>query len=160
MSNYSALNSTVMPSMNSTNVPNGAYILISVSAAVGCTGVVTNGLALVIIFGFTVMWQKINFYLLVNQIAVDFMTCIFIAAQYLSTLGGDPTSTTFNLATTNDPLCRWWYSKALMWMLLNSSNCNVVFLTFERYFKILHPIVYETQFTKVYKSSTCLHGYK
>ena len=147
MLNKTFFNYSIMPPI--TYVPNGAYTLLAVSAAVGCVGIITNGLALVVIFGFTIMWQKVNFYVLINQIAIDFMTCIFIAAQYLSILDGDPSMPTFNLTTTNHFLCRWWYSKSLMWMLINSSNCNVVLLTFERYLKILHPIAYESQFTKV-----------
>ena len=129
--------------------PVGAYAIILVGAVIGSVGIFVNGWALVVIFRFTNIWKKINFYLLVNQIAIDFVACLLIAAQFLSILDGDPMMSIFNKRSTNDALCRWWYTKGFMWAAINSSNCNIVLLTLERYLKILHPIVYNNWLTEV-----------
>ncbi len=132
--------------------PNGATILLIICAIVGSAGVLSNVLAMVVVFAFTNIWKQPSFYLLVNQIAVDFAACLFASAQYYSILRGDPTMAVFGMKITNDALCRWWYSKALMWTLINSSSCNVVMVTAERYVKVFHPLGYRTYFTKVGKN--------
>jgi hypothetical protein len=65
-------------------------ILIALTGSLGGVGVVTNSMALATIFAFTTMWKKINFFLLVNQIAMDFAACLLCACQYYSVIGGDP----------------------------------------------------------------------
>ena len=128
---------------------NISLALISATGAVGTVGVFTNGLALIVIFGYTTIWKKISFYVFINQIAIDFVTCLFIALQYFSITEGDPPVTLYNVKVTNDALCRWWYSKAIMWSLIFSANYSVVLITLERYVKILYPLVYQAQVTKV-----------
>ena len=129
--------------------PFGAYAIILIGAIVGMIGVLVNGWALVVIFRFTNIWKKINYYLLVNQIAIDFVACLLIAAQFFSILDGDPMMSIFNKRLTNDALCRLWYTKSFMWAVINSSNCNVVLLTLERYLKILYPLAYTAWLTQV-----------
>ena len=133
----------------SASTPDGAYIIIGIFAAVGLFGILTNGLAMVIIFGYTKIWQESKFYLLVNQIATDLISSFLIASQHLTVLNGDPISSAFNIPVTNDDLCRWWYSKSIMWAIINSSNCNIVLLTLERYTKIVHPWAYNRIWTRV-----------
>lgn len=128
---------------------NAALNLIATSAIVGTVGVVTNGIALVIIFGFTTIWKRVNFYLLVNQIAIDFATCTLITCQYFTLIHGDPNSAFFNIKLINDAACRLWYSRAWMWSFFVASNYNVVMVTFERYLKLVHPITYHNHITKV-----------
>ena len=130
-------------------IPDGALTIILIGAIVGALGIVVNGWALVIIFRYTDISKKINFYLLINQIAIDFAACLMIAAQFFSILDGDPAVKMFGKKVTNDALCRWWYTKAFMWAAINSSNCNIVLLTFERYLKILHPLIYNRWLTEV-----------
>ena len=129
--------------------PSGAYAIIGICATVGLFGIVTNGFAIIILFGYTNTWQETKFYLLVNQVLADFLSSLFIASQYFSILNGDPTSYVFTIAVTNDALCRWWYSKSLMWAVINSSNSNIVLLTLERYMKIVHPWAYDRIWTRV-----------
>ena len=152
MASASEGNSSKGPANSSISfiIPEGAYTIIQVSTAVGGAGIIINGLALIIIFIYTDMWKKVGFYLLVNQIVVDFTACVTITAQYVSIISGDPTMTFFAIRTENDALCRAWYSKALLWSLANSSNYNVVMVTCERYLKILHPHLYNSLLNKVY----------
>lgn len=143
---------TVRPTANMTTtqfIPDEAYTLLALSAGLGCIGMCANGLTLIVIFTSTTIWKKMNFFLLVNQIAVDFVSSSFIAAQYLSITNGDPNTAFFNVKLTSDAACRWWYSKAWMWSFFLSSNYNVVFITFERYLKIIHPWIYHEHVTKV-----------
>lgn len=72
-------------------------ILIALTGSLGGVGVVTNGLALVTIFAFTTMWKKINFFLLVNQIAIDFAACLLYTCQYYSIIGGDPVASIYQV---------------------------------------------------------------
>ncbi len=140
---------SLLPAQTPSPMVYGSQILIATSAAVGIVGVVTNGLALVVIFAFTTIWKKINFFLLVNQIAVDFATCVIIAFQYLTITSGDPIASFFQIKLTNQDACRWWYAKAWMWGMILSSNYNVVMVTIERYLKIVHPVVYRNNMTWV-----------
>ncbi len=157
---------TISSSGNSqTSLPmlNGGLALIAASAAVSTVGVVTNGLALVVIFAFTTIWKKINFFLLVNQ-------CFLAACQYFSIVNGDPNVFLFQIKLTNDAVCSWWYSKAWMWSMILSSNYNVVMVTCERYLKIVHPVTYHNHMTKVlrtlllafsiYKCTNCIESPK
>ena len=148
-----ATNSVVVmtPSLLSSSpvTPKGAYAVIAISAGLGCFGILLNGLAMVVIFGFTTIWKKMNFFLLVNQIVINFASSLTIAAQYLSVYNGDPNIIFFGVIISNDALCRWWYTKVWMWSFLLSSNYNVVLIAFERYLKIVHPILYLNQMTKV-----------
>ena len=137
------------PSFILVPTPNGSYEFLRFFAAIGTAGVVINGFALVIIYRYTNIWQKTKFYLLVNQIVLDFVSSLFIALQHFTTLNGDPATPRFNLRMTNQALCSWWYSLAFMWTVINASNCNIVLVTFERYVKILHPWTYDALSTKV-----------
>ena len=125
------------------------FLIIYIGASIGTIGLIVNGFTLLVIICQTVIWKKINFFLLVNQIAIDFVTCLFIALQYFSIFGGDPTITSFGLRTTNQLLCQWWYSFVPMWSFIHSSTSNLVVMTFERYIKIIHPLTYRAHLTKV-----------
>lgn len=129
--------------------PAGATALILLCAITGTLGVLSNTLAIVVIFVYTTIWKKARFFLLVNQIAVDLVACLFASAQYYSILNGDLTVAVFGIKFTDDSLCRWWYSKAFMWTFINSSSCNVVMVTLERYVKVFYPLGHRSHFTKV-----------
>ena len=139
MSNVSLNGTTDAAASSSVSV---AFSLLGLTAGIGGVGVLINGLAVIIIFVYTKIWKKINFCLLVNQIAVDFVACLLMMAQYTSVFQGDPNVRLFQLKVTNVDLCRFWYSKAFMWSMILSSNYNIVLVTFERYLKIVHPILY------------------
>ena len=148
--NYEVTNNTSTAVLYlSTLTPDGAYLIIGICATIGLFGIFTNGPAIVIIFCYTQTWQETKFYLLINQILADFISSLFIATQFFSVLNGDPTSSAFTIEVTNDVLCRWWYSKSLMWAVINSSNSNIVLLTLERYMKIIHPWAYDRIWTRV-----------
>ena len=129
--------------------PPGAYEFLYLFAAIGVAGFIINGFALIVIFCYTNIWQKTKFYLLVNQITVDFVSCLVLAVHYLTIYNGDPSQYVYNVRITNQALCSWWYSKAFLWSFINASNCNVILVTFERYMKILHPWTYDKLTTKV-----------
>ena len=129
--------------------PDGAYVFLALFAAIGVAGVILNGFALIIIYCYTKIWRKTKFYLLINQIFLDFVACLLIAIQNFVIINGDPAQPICNLRFTNQALCSWWYSKAFMWSAINASNCNVVLVTFERYIKILHPWTYDNLSTNV-----------
>ena len=147
-------NGTTVPPVDNSYSVYVALGLLRLSAGIGSLGILTNGLALIIIFAFTKMWKKINFFLLVNQIAVDFVTCLIIMAQYSSIINGDPNVRMFQLKITNNDLCRFWFSKAFMWSMILSSNYNIVLVTFERYLKIVHPVFYHRYLNWVTNSYT------
>ena len=147
-----SINNTV--SVSSSNffllpTPPGAYEFLYLFAAIGVAGCIINGFALIVIFCYTKIWHKTKFYLLVNQIFLDFVSCLILAVQYIINYNGDPAQSVYNIRMTNQALCSWWYSKAFMWSFINASNCNVVLVTFERYMKILHPWTYDKLTTKV-----------
>jgi hypothetical protein len=77
-------------------------ILLTLTGSLGGVGVVTNSMALATIFAFTTMWEKINFFLLVNQIAMDFAACLLCACQYYSVIGGDPVAAIFQVNRSDD----------------------------------------------------------
>lgn len=160
MSNATMLSVTSAPDVvvtqSTQNMVNKAsdMVLVSLSfnkalTVIGLTGLIVNGLSLVVIFCYTSMRTQPSSFLLINQIAIDCVACVLITAQYSSVLAGDPLFSMFNIYLSNDSLCRFWYSKVVMWCLLNSSNYNIVLLTVERYFRIIHSSTYYNIFTKV-----------
>ena len=150
----SSLPVTQMQTAPSSSSLDGPFAFVYVFSTTGILGILTNGFAITVIYGFTNIWQKTKFYLLINQILLDFVACMVIAIQHLSVVkSGDPIQSVFNVIIRDSNLCRWWYAKFFMWSLINSSNCNIVMVTFERYLKILHPWTYDTLATKVSRLS-------
>lgn len=49
--------------------------------------------------------------------------------------------------TSGDLKCKLWLSKFIMWSLFLSSTFNLVVLTLERYFSIVHPLRHKRQLT-------------
>ena len=115
------------------------------NAISGCIGILLNGLGLLVFFRHTTAWKKVSFYLLINQLAIDFITSIFIASQNLSVINRDPLLP--DTIETNDALCRVWYSRSFLWGMLASSY-NVAAVTLERYVKVVHSVTYNNRYTR------------
>lgn len=49
--------------------------------------------------------------------------------------------------TSDEILCRVWYTEAPLWGMMMSSTYGILALTFERYVGIVHPVWHRTSFT-------------
>ena len=112
--------------------------------SVGFLGVIGNGFVVIVIVNFTQMRRKMTNYFIINQSMVDLACGVFTIATYATkSLPLDEMSD-----DVKDALCRAWLSTFPLWCVLTSSTYNLVALTLERYFKVVHPITHKNTFTK------------
>lgn len=136
--------------VNDTGVEDGgdsdnADLIVQVfSVVLGCVGTAGNGFVLIIIFNFTKMPGKLTNYFIVNQTAVD----LWCAIATIITYATREVSYSNLSETGQDAVCKFWYSTAILWGALTASTYNLVMLTMERYFKVVHPIAHKTTFDK------------
>lgn len=81
--------------------------------------------------------------LVTNQSAIDLVSSIMFFALYVLPRPTLPTgSNAFDLF-----LCKFWLSEYPLWAFSVSSTVNLVCLTFDRYFAVIHPVIYRNKFT-------------
>jgi hypothetical protein len=79
--------------------------------------------------------------LLINQLAIDFYTCLMIIATF-----GINLVNIYYSGTSGYLLCLMLSSEQLMWIALNASEINLVVIAVERYVKIVHSIWHKNHF--------------
>jgi hypothetical protein len=87
--------------------------------------------------------KKMMNVLLINQLLIDFYTCLMIVATY-----GVNLADIYLSGTSGYALCLILSGEQLMWIGLNSSAVNIVVITVERYIKVVHSIWHKNNFKR------------
>ncbi|XP_033097148.1 QRFP-like peptide receptor [Anneissia japonica] len=110
-------------------------LIYSVIGFIGCS---TNGFAIFILFHLNSRLSTTNL-LITNQCIIDFVTslmslCLFLDPNIMTRLPDSNSVAEF--------VCRFWSSKYIFWACTCSSTANLVVLTVDRYFAVMHAIKY------------------
>ena len=109
---------------------------------IGIFGIAAN---LGVIYVFTSskqMRQHLPNLFLINQSVADLWSAMFIIASVFK----DPHAKLYGIA--GELVCRLWLSNNFLWIGFVASLYNLVVLTVERYFEIVHPVKHKLLFTK------------
>ena len=128
----------------SISLPSGT-ILPLVNILIGCVGLAGNIFVVAVIVGFTSMHKQLTNVFVINQSVIDAVSSLLLIMQIASTFP-QPPKLFFKGDFFSELTCRLWYSQVLLWGMFTSSTYNLISLTFERYLKIVHPIVHKDWF--------------
>ena len=134
--------STLNPSTDN-QISEGLSLAQIIYITIGAVGLTGNGLTIIVLCSSKTLRNKATNMFLINQSIIDTMSSVFLVShssvEYNSTglsgIGGDI-------------VCRLWYSKVFMWSAFLVSTYNLLALTIERYFQVIHPITHKTSFGK------------
>ncbi|XP_038051355.1 somatostatin receptor type 2-like [Patiria miniata] len=93
-------------------------------------------------------FHDITHYLIVSLAMSDFLCCLFFICSILFVVEGRPIQVDIPQGFFGEIFCRLFWSLHLFWSAFFASAFNLVVVTFERYFAIVHPIAYARSFTK------------
>ena len=110
--------------------------------SIGIIGMTGNLFVIIVILNIKSMRKKLTNIYIVNQSVLDFSVSLFMVAS--STASG--TIPWGGLA--GSLYCKIWLTKYPLWSLLDSSTYNLVVLSVERYFEVVHPIRHKISFNK------------
>ncbi|XP_054770998.2 substance-P receptor-like [Lytechinus pictus] len=108
----------------------------------GITGILGNGLVLIVLLNTRDMWDATNL-LIANQSLIDFFGSLSVIAfkvvpvPHFETAG--PVLARY--------LCYVWYPNFFVWSFNFTSIFNLVFISFERFYAVRYPIRYRSNFT-------------
>jgi len=118
------------------------YVIISYYVF-GLVGVVGNCFACAVIVGHRPLRTRLANYYVISQCALD----LFVSLLLLTNM-----TTVTNLKISLDAgeivICYLWKSRVLLLGFMTSSLFNVVALTIERYFEVIHPIKHKLYFSR------------
>ena len=123
------------------------WLLLSVSLIIGSIGLIGNTFVIIIIACFTSIHKQHANVFVINQSIIDAVSSLLIIMQRVSDAKVHPSLTSNEFAS--ELYCRVWSSQLILWGIYTSSSYNLVALTIERYFQIVHPILHKTSFTLV-----------
>src|SRR6218665_2542306 len=109
----------------------------------GFVGVVGNCFACAIIIGHRPLRTRLANYYVINQCALDLIVSLLLLTNMT-------TFTDFRISLNAGGVitCYLWKSRAFLLGFMASSLFNVVALTIERYFEIIHPIKHKIYFSR------------
>ena len=121
---------------------------------IASVGIVGNLLVIVVILSFATMKKWFTNILILNQSAVD-----LVASGLMLMLAVRPTARIpeHRLERVADQLiCRLWYKTSPLWGVLVASSYNLIAIACERYFAVVHPIIYRNVYTARRAKLVCL----
>ncbi|XP_038052339.1 somatostatin receptor type 5-like [Patiria miniata] len=93
-------------------------------------------------------FHDITHYLIVSLAMSDFLCCLFFIFSILFVIEGRPIQVDIPQSFFGEIFCRLFWSLHLFWSSFFASAFNLVVVTFERYFAIVHPMTYARSFTE------------
>ncbi len=124
----------VVPGLDYTNI---MYILI------GVFGILSNSFVILVITKSKAMRKGLTNKMIVNQSAIDISASILMVAE------ANVRFDTSGLSGLSDSLyCKLWISKVFLWSLFCASTYNLVIISIERYYEIVHPIQHKSFLTR------------
>ncbi|XP_038047513.1 trissin receptor-like [Patiria miniata] len=109
---------------------------------VGIVGILGNGLVCLVIGNVSSMQTRTNAFIF-HQAAVDLLGSLMILLQ-----SGVPLPDQMPDGVLGLIVCNVWYSNFSLFLLFVISTLNLLSLTLERYFAIVHPFRYQAAFAK------------
>src|SRR6218665_2029684 len=118
------------------------YLMISY-IVFGLVGVVGNCFACAIIVGHRPLRTRLANYYVINQCALDLIVSLLLLTNMT-------TFTNYKISLNAGGMidCYLWKSRVLLLGFMTSSLFNVVALTIERYFEVIHPIKHKIYFSR------------
>ena len=110
---------------------------------IGTIGILSNTFTIVVILSYPSMRKKLCNMLIINQSLVDFGGSLFLLAS--ANVAVDKVGL---YGISGYLYCIFWITKFPMWACFVGSSCNLVFITLERYFEVVHPFKHRVYFTK------------
>ena len=109
---------------------------------IGVLGMGGNALVALVILQTRSMRRTFPNMFIVHQSVLDFTASfLIIATTFITDINWVKTSLGQEL------FCRLWLTNLPLWAIFLSSTCNLVGLTYERYFAIVHPLRHSRMFT-------------
>ncbi|XP_070581993.1 tachykinin-like peptides receptor 86C [Ptychodera flava] len=119
-----------------------AYVY-NTELVMGIVGTIGNTIVLVVILS-TRKLRTLTNYLLMNLAVADLLTSFqLVTTRY-------PTKAfvlTVPDGAAGELYCRLYFSAVFFWVSIKASTFNLILVTFERYFAIVHPLSYSTYYT-------------
>ena len=109
---------------------------------IGIFGIAANLGVMYVFMSSKQMRQHLPNLFLLNQSVADLWSAMFIIASVFK----DPHAKLYGIA--GELVCRLWLSNNFLWIGFIASLYNLVVLTVERYFAIVHPVKHKLLFTK------------
>ncbi|XP_033633295.1 octopamine receptor 1-like [Asterias rubens] len=132
-----------------TEQPSFSFILLNIIySIIGLLGIVGNSLVIFVAVRVPSLRSVTNV-LICNQTIIDLTSSVFFVVLYLVPKPQVPEN-----EVAASVLCKLWLSDWPLWGFSVSSTVNLVLLTLERYFAIIHPIKYRRKFSM--KCAKCL----
>lgn len=108
---------------------------------IGILGIFDNGLVVVTILSSKSMRGKVCNMLILNQTILDLAASMFLVVNC------PPIAAQSSPAgILGEIYCRLWVSNYFLWVSLCGSTFNLVAITIERYFEVVHPLTYKNYF--------------
>ncbi|ELU05602.1 hypothetical protein CAPTEDRAFT_74399, partial [Capitella teleta] len=106
-----------------------------VYTVIGCVGILGNLFVLLVMLRFKDLRETVTNLFIINQSLIDLAASFFIIA---TSLLRDEDAVPRGLA--REIFCRAWLTNFPVWAMLVSSTYNLMVVTYERYFAIVHPL--------------------
>ena len=129
-----------------TEYPFGRYLYVYfiIMFVVGAIGVVANIFALVVIVRTRSLRKHQSSVLITNQTVCDLIACMTLIVTFAVAMEKDSQLT----GSLGELLCRVFVAETLFLVCFFASTFNLVSITIERYFMVVHPIKHRIHFTK------------
>ncbi|XP_070555436.1 somatostatin receptor type 2-like [Ptychodera flava] len=111
--------------------------------ALGIIGSIGNILVCIIVLGSKYMKSMTNYFIMSLAVADGWTSLLLIFNRYLLSA----VTVVYPPGFAGVMYCRIWESQLLFWVGIKCSVFNLVAVTLERYFAIVHPFVYQRKFT-------------
>ena len=113
-------------------------------------GAISNGLVVAMWIVHPDFKKSRSSYFILNQSIIDALTSVFLGVSYQNIVNGYGfiPHTYQNNSILDRFLCKFWNTDQFIWALISCSTFNLVMLTAERYFKIVHPFRYAASYRK------------
>lgn len=139
-------NATIIEDDSSDTASSGGYegthpALLTIYLFIALLGVIGNGLVIFVLARVPSLRSFTNV-LITNQSVIDFTSSIIFFFLYVTPKPKLPIQPKFAVF-----VCKFWYSEYPLWAISVSSTVNLVCLTVERYFAVIHPLKYRNRFT-------------
>ncbi|PIK43739.1 putative somatostatin-like receptor [Apostichopus japonicus] len=140
----SNLKTTLAPAFedDATSWPGWSIVLEIIYVIIALLGILGNGIVVFALIKVKYLKSFTNV-LVTNQSAIDLVSSIMFFALYVLPR---PTLPVGNETFTNF-VCKFWLSEYPLWAFSVSSTVNLVCLTFDRYFAVIHPVIYRNKFS-------------
>ncbi|XP_077991581.1 tachykinin-like peptides receptor 99D [Glandiceps talaboti] len=136
-------NNTSINQLKTDSAPSVDWVKIT-ELVLGVVGTIGNSIVCIIILTCKYMKTTTNYFIFSLAVADGFTSLLLILNRYLLAA----ITIEYPQSFAGMLYCRVWISQLLFWVGIKCSVFNLVAVTVERYFAIVHPFSYQQKFTK------------